>query len=49
LPFTFSDKDLRQTRSQIADGTSSIAFPEYFASTLVPEVGDSKGNENFAN
>ena len=33
---------------QIDDGTSSIAFPEYFASRLVPEVGDAKGNEKHA-
>jgi hypothetical protein len=41
----FSDKDFRQTRLQIDAGTSSIAFPEYFASRSVPEVGDAKGNE----
>jgi len=41
----FSDKDLRQTRLQIDEGTSSIEFPAYFDSGLVPEVEGAEGTE----
>lgn len=39
---------LRQTRLQIDEGTSSIEFPAYFASGLVPDLEGAKGNQKHA-
>jgi hypothetical protein len=44
----FSDKDFSQTRLQTDEGTSSIKFPGYFASGLVPEIEGAKGNKKHA-